>query len=366
MSAQAWAQQETDIYSQIEEQLDAVGRDELMAQVPEATRELMESEDLYDMNFQSLLELTPGRFFSSLWRMFLDELQKPMRVLAAMLGIVLLCSLLESLRAGSFQEPLSGVFQTVSVLCVLTSIAMPILDCIIKTSAAIKSVAVFMLSFIPIFSAAMISAGQPVSGSTYSMFLMGACQLVAQVVSQTLIPLMSVYLAVAICGSFVPELKVVSAVGGIKIAINWVMGFILTVFVALLSIQNILSHSADSVTVRATKFLISSLVPVAGGVLSEAFTAAQGCLKLVKTTVGVYGIVVALLTFLPILLQVTIWMAITRITAVASDVMGVTRVSDILRSSASVLGMLICAVMCFGLLVIVSTGIVMAIGAGGS
>ena len=367
LPAEAWAAQdmESSVHSQLEEQLDAVGRDELMAQVPEATRKLMESEELYDMSFKSLIGMTPGRFFSTLWRIFLDGLKKPIRALGTMLGIVLLCSLLESLRAGSFQEALSGVFQTISVLCILTSIAMPVLDCIMKVSATIKNVALFMLSFIPIFSAAMVSAGQPISGSTYSIFLMGVCQLVAQVISQTLIPLMSVYLAISICGSFVPDLKVVSAVGGIKTAINWAMGFMLTVFVALLSIQSILSYSADGVTVKATKFLIASLVPVAGSVLSDAFTAAYGCLRLVKTTIGVYGIIVVLLTFLPILLQVTIWMAITRVIAVASDVMGITRVSDILRSSANVLGMLISVVLCFGLLVVVSTGVVMAIGTGG-
>jgi stage III sporulation protein AE len=242
---------------------------------------------------------------------------------------------------------------------------MPIIDCIVKTSATIKSAATFMLSFIPIFSAAMVSAGQPITGSTYSIFLMGICQLVAQVVSQTLIPLMAVYLAVSICGSFVPDLNIASAINGLKTGVNWAMGFMLTVFVALLSIQSMLSHSADGVTVKATKFLITSLVPVAGNVLSEAFIAAQGSLRLLKTTVGAYGIMVSLLTFLPVFLQVAIWRAIAGIISVAGDVMGLKRVSAILKGCAFVLGMLMSALLCFAFLMIVSTSVVMAIGMGG-
>ena len=353
-----------DIYTLLEEQLDAIGRDELMDQVPEATRELMQGEDLYDLSFGSLLQLTPDRFFGALWRMFLHEIHTPIRVFATMVGIILLCTLLESLRLGSFDEPLSGVFQTVSVLCILTSIAMPILDCILKTSSTIRSAATFMLSFIPIFSAAMVSSGRPISGSTYSIFLMGVAQLVSQVIAQTLIPLMAIYLAICICGSFVPDLNIVAAVSGIKTAVAWIMGFLLTVFVALLSIQSILSHTADGVTVRATKFLITSLVPVAGNILSEAFMATQGCLRLLKTTVGVYGIVVAIFTFMPLLIHVGVWMAITRAVAVISDVMGVARVSAILRSCGSVLGVLLSVVLCFALLLIVSTGVVMVIGMG--
>ncbi|MDR2909313.1 MAG: stage III sporulation protein AE [Oscillospiraceae bacterium] len=351
-----------DLSAQINEQLGAIGRDELMNRVPGEARELMEESGVYELDWRTMLELTPGRFFPVLFSMAMRTLTEPIRALAVMLGVVLLCSLLETLRAGSFQTALSGAFQTVSVLCILTSVAMPILDCVMKTAATIRTAASFMLGFIPIFSAAMISAGQPVSGSTYSIFLMGVCQAVSQAVAQTLIPLMAVYLAVCICGSFVPELNISAAAGGIRTAVTWAMGFMLTIFVALLSIQSMLSHSADGVTVKATKFLITSMVPMAGGVLSEAFMAAQGCLKLVKTTIGAYGIIVAIFTFLPVFLQAAAWLLITRITAAAADVMSIPRVAGILRNCGNVLGMLISAILCFSLLMIVSTSVVMAVG----
>ena len=351
--------------AQVSEQLEALGRSELMGWVPGEAREYLEEIALYDLSFANLMQLTPGRFFPALWRIFLDGLTGPLRALGAMMGIVLLCALLETLRSATWENTLSGVFQTVSVLCILTFIARPILDLIVSTTATIREAAMFMMGFIPLFSAAMISAGQPVSGATYSLFLMGACQLVAQVVAQTLLPMMSIYLAICICGAFVPDLKIVEAAQGIRTAVGWVMGLLLTVFVALLSIQSILSQSADGVSVRATKFLIGSLAPVVGSVLSDAYMAAQGSLRLLKTTVGVYGIVVALFIFLPILMRISAWYLITRLVAMAGDIAGAGRVSIILRSCANVLGLLISAILCFALLFIVSTGIVMSTGVGG-
>ena len=221
-----------------------------------------------------------------------------------------------------------------------------------------------MLSFIPMFSAAMISAGQPATGAAYNLFLLTACQVVSQVVAQTFIPMMAVYLAFCICGSFVPELNVASVASGIRSMVSWAMGLLLTIFVALLSIQSMLSHGADGVGVKAAKFLINSLVPAVGSILSDAYMAAQGALRLVKTTVGAYGIVVALFTFLPTFLYVAVWYLITRVVALAGDVVGAERVSGILKACSNVLGLLIAAIFCFALLIIISTSVVMIAGLG--
>lgn len=352
------------VLEQLEEQLDALGKDELMESVPEEARVWLEETDLYELDFKKLMELTPGKFFPALWQMFLNTLKKPLRTLAAMLGVILLCALLEATRTTVAEGALSGVFQTVSVLCILTAVATPILDCIVKTTAVIREASVFMMGFVPMFAAAMVSAGQPVTGATYNLFLITACQVVSQVVAQTLIPLMSIYLAFCICGAFVPELNIQSVAGGIKSVVSWAMGLILTIFVGLLSIQSMLSHGADGATVKATKFLINSLVPAVGGILSDAYIAAQGCLRLLKTTVGAYGIVVALFTFLPTLLYVVTWYLLTRLVAMAGDLVGAGRIAGVLRSCSNVLALLLAAIVCFALLVIVSTGVVMVTGLG--
>jgi len=348
----------------VDEQLDALGRNDLMGFVPREARQYLEGVELYDLRLETLMQLTPGRFFPALWQMFTSALVRPLRTLAAMLAIILLCALLETLRTAAWENTLSSVFQTVSVLCILTFIAHPILDLIMDTTNTIREAATFMIGFIPLFTAALVSAGQPVTGATYSLFLMGACQLVAQVVAQTLIPLMSIYLALCICGAFVPDLNIVQAAGGIKTAVSWALGLLLTIFVALLSIQTMLSSGADGVSVRATKFLIGNLVPMVGSVLSDGYMAAQGYLRLLKTTVGVYGIVVAMFILLPTLIRVTIWYLLTRLVAMVGEIAGAGKVSIILRSCSNVLGVLISAILCFALLFIVSTGIIMSTGMG--
>lgn len=345
-------------------QLDALGRDELMDSVPEEARELMEESGVYDLSVSNLLHLSPREFFRAVWNAFVRQLGAPARTLGSILGIILLCLLLNGVRQAAWDGALTQVFGTVSVLCVVLSVAKPILDCIAATTQAIRDASFFMASFVPVFSAALMASGQPATGAAYNVYLFSACQVVGQAASQTLVPLLSAYLALCIVGALVPEINIASAAAMVKNVASWALGLICTLFIALLSVQTLVSTGADSATTKTAKFMLGSFVPVVGGALSEAFSAAQGCLRLIKTSVGVYGIVAAIFTFLPVLLNAIVWYAVANLGVVVGDIAGVPAVATVLKACSAVLGILIAIILCYALLLIVSTAIVLATGTG--
>lgn len=348
----------------LDEQFDALGRAELESQVPEQARDFMRANDTLALSPTSLLQLSPANFFRTIWDLIVNEVAKPIRALAAILGILILCALLGGLKTAAGENSLSQIFSTVSILCVLTSVIKPIFACVTDTSSAIKDIALFMLSYIPMFASALTASGSPITGASYNLLLLTACQTVSQVVSQMLVPLMGLYLAFCVIGSLVPELNISSATGAIKTIICWALGFFLTIFVGLFSVQTMVAQSSDTVAIKATKFMIGSFVPVIGSALSDAYSAAQGCFKLIKTTVGAYGVIVTIATFLPVLIRTLCWYMVTNLAAIVGDILNVPRVSSILKSCGSVLGILTAIIFCFALLLIVSTTVVMVTSLG--
>ena len=139
----------------------------------------------------------------------------------------------------------------------------------------------------------------------------------------------------------------------------------LTIFVGLLGIQGLVGSSADNITMKTTRFLIGSFVPVVGGALSEAFSTAQGCIRLLKTTVGVYGVLAFVMTFLPILLETVLWLWTVNIAAAVSELLEAGNMAKMLKASASVLSILISLVLCFALLMIITTTMMLLMGTGG-
>lgn len=77
---------------------------------------------------------------------------------------------------------------------------------------------------------------------------------------------------------------------------------------------------------------------------------------------GGFGILVAAVTFLPVLLKTTAWYLMVHLASLAGDLLGTRQLSTVLRACASVLGLLIAIVFCFALLVIISTSIMLVMG----
>ena len=63
-----------------------------------------------------------------------------------------------------------------------------------------------------------------------------------------------------------------------------------------------------------------------------------------KTTVGAFGILAALLTFLPVLLQTALWYFTVNITSAVGEMLGVKQVASILKSASATLGVLIAVI----------------------
>lgn len=356
---------ESTLQEQFEEQLEASGADELIENAPEQVKESLYDLGLDTISFQKILSLSPKEFIPY----FIDQVQaviaRPVKLLAIVVGIIVLCALMNALKQSMAEDKLKEVFQVVSILCICAAVITPVIDCISKTGKTIFDCSNFLISFVPVLSGVMTAGGQIVTATSYQVFLFWAAELVSVIVSRTLVPFLGIYLAIAITSSMNTEFRLDKIADSLKSFICWSLGGLLTVFVGILSIQGIVASSADTVSLKATKFLISSVVPVVGGALSDALGSVQSCVKLLKTSVGAYGIIIAVMTFLPLLIESISWLLVTKISQVVAEFLGVGGVTPVLKATSSVLGIILAIILCFMMLIIITTTIMMLLGTGG-
>ncbi|MEG1631570.1 MAG: hypothetical protein RR423_04850 [Hydrogenoanaerobacterium sp.] len=348
----------------IKEQLDSVGGAELFDNTPQDAKELLHNMGVDDIDYKKLLSLNPIDFFKALLNIFIDFLHKPLVILASVIGVSVLCALIESLNVSIGQKGISDVFNVTAVLCACTAVVNPIVEAVRMTAAAIQSCADFILSFIPVFVSLVAVGGQPVSATTYNAFLLLIAEIISKITATKLVPIITIYLAFCIVSAFSPNMNLLGAAESAKTVVIWVLGLIVTVFVGLLGVQSMVASGADTVAVKAGKFLVGSFVPVVGKALADAFATAQGCLRLLKTTVGVYAVFVAALTFMPSFLQTLLWYFACSLGAAISDVLGVKQMSRVLKACGTALSLLIAILVFIALLFIVSITIMLITGMG--
>ncbi len=345
--------------------LDSIDTDRLRSQIPDQAQNMLEQNGLDEIGTEGIASLTPAKLFAMAKNYIGGQVRRPLASLSTIAAIVILAAFLDGMKnAATDQSTLGPVFSLTSSLAVCAAIAGPVIGCITDTASAIRDSANFMLSFVPVFSGVLTAGGQPLTATTYNIFLFWACQVVSQITATTIVPLMGIYLAFCIVAAAAPGLGISSVASMLKSLVNWAMGLMLTVFVSLLTIQSMVSSSGDTVTVKTAKFLIGSFVPVVGGALSDAFATAQGCIHLLKTTLGAYGIIVSAVIALPTLLRVLLWYLTVNLSSVLSELLGLPSIGALLKSVSYTLGMLLAMLLCFALLIIISTSLIVVIGQG--
>lgn len=110
---------------------------------------------------------------------------------------------------------------------------------------------------------------------------------------------------------------------------------------------------------RTAKFIIGSSVPVAGGVLSEALGTLTASMSLLKSTVGIYGVVICCLIFLPIIIELVLWRITLWIADFVSLQFSLTKISGLLQSLDTVLSVLIGIILLTAAMFIISLSVVM-------
>lgn len=347
---------EEDIYKQ---QFESGVGDKIYEGMPSETLEFLEENEMSPENHEWVFKITPQNVFTHIFSFLKEGIKAPLVACLSILAIVLVSAAVSSNEMGG---SVSKVTQYATVLSSAAVICVPVFSVVTAAANAMRGSTVFMTSFVPTFAVIVASNGAAATAASMSALLLGATQVVNYISNFAVMPLMSGYLSISIASSVSPILDKSGIADGIKKMSFWIMALLTTVFVGILSIQTAVSSSADTLTVKTAKFLIGSSVPVAGTALAEALTTVTASVGLLKSSVGIYGVVACVVIFLPLLIELFLWRVGLNITSAVSDLFSVGKISALLRSVDSVISVLMGIVLLTLAMFVISLAVVITMG----
>ena len=120
-----------------------------------------------------------------------------------------------------------------------------------------------------------------------------------------------------------------------------VLSAILILFVSYLTVSGAIAGTADAATVKAAKFTMSSMVPVVGGILSDAAETVLASAGLPKNAVGVFGMLVVLGMCVAPFLQLGIHYLVYKLTAALSATVSGGRVAGLIDQIGGAFGLVL-------------------------
>ena len=337
------------------------GRDRLEQAVPPEASAALEDENITPDNSGAATISLAGAL-EYIKELLYRNAAAPLRLLAALCGVILLCGLSSGLSDNA--DRLSGVFTTVGVLAGSGMIVAAVSDVLNNTLELLSAASIFITTFIPIFAGVLSVMGRTATASAINTVTLAATQLFSQLAVNFLAPLSGAILGLSIAGAIHPQLDLGKLGELVKKIVVWILGLIMTVFMSILSMQTFVTNSADSVLIRTAKFAVSSGVPIVGGTISDAVSTVHGSLSLIKSSVGTYGMAAAAAIVLPTLINVVCYRMSLSTAEALSDIFGVKELSSLLKSCSSIMSIIQAVIVCFLLLNTIAAVIMLAIGGG--
>ena len=345
-----------DIYNS---QYEQSGADALVQELTPEVKKQLKDIGITSPSWQELNSMSFFDIFGSIMNTIQQQSVTPLNCVVKIMGVVMLVALINSVKSSLGSSSLTAVLNSVATLTVSIILIQPVCQTIEYSTTIIKLSADFMLVFIPVMAGIMLTMGQSLQAAGSYTMVMGAGTAVSQISNNILVPLLNTFLGISVVSGISQRVNLNGFCELVNKVLKWVLTFTMSVFTAILTMQSIISSSADSAGVKATRFAISSFVPLVGGALSEAYQTVRGCMGMLKSGVGVFAILATGTIYLP---ACVLWLVAINIAIALAGVFDMGDIIKLLKSVTTVINSLIAILLCCMIIFIVSSAIMLMVG----
>lgn len=295
----------------IDEQLDSGENSQITDNVikyySEESKDLFpdfEPEKIISQAAKGDMKLNVSNILNSIVKYLFKEIYVNIDILIKIIILSILCAILKNLQNSFLSESVGELaffvcyIVIVSVLMVSFSTAMNMCNSIIDDMVS------FMHAIIPLLITLLVSAGSISSASMFQPLLVMLVEIGATMIKNFFIPLIFIVTVLNIVNNISDKIQLTRLSGFLKQVCGWGLGVILTVFIAIVTIQGSMGSVVDGVTSKTAKFAIGTFIPVVGKYLADAADTVIGCTLVIKNASGLIAMIGIILICLAPLLKI--------------------------------------------------------------
>lgn len=302
------------------EELDELQRSSIDTDaLEEAAPEILEGVDA--LGLTDLTEVV-GRLKDQVTGSIGAILRSSVRSGALLLLIVLLCSLADSLSG--LGEGMSTQTVRLAGAGAVALVALSDMSSLIGLGReTIEQLSAFTTILMPTMTTAAAASGSAVSAPVKQAATLLFSNLLTSLVSSLLLPMTLGYAALCIACAALGSGRLQPLCKLLRWAVMTILTGILLVYTGYLTISGAVATTADAAAVKAAQMAISGFVPVVGSILSDATGAVLSGASLLRSSIGIFGVIgvlgFCLVPFLRLGVQFLLYKLVAALSAALSD-----------------------------------------------
>ncbi|WP_168190046.1 stage III sporulation protein AE [Caloramator sp. E03] len=217
------------------------------------------------------------------------------RLFVELLFIGILCAVLQNIQNAFDSQGISKIAYYVCYLIMVIIIIKSLMLSMNIGKKAIDDMIEFTNALMPALIVLLAAVGGFVSAATLDPILMFVIKITSDIIRDLIIPITMVIVMLNIVNNLSDELKISKLADLVRQINLWILGFIMTIFTAVVTIRSNTSATFDEVAVKSAKFAVDNFIPVVGKCLSDAVTTVAGYSLILKDAVSVAGLIILFL-----------------------------------------------------------------------
>lgn len=310
---------------ELQQVLDSMDND-LKEYIPEVDIKMFMTKIINGESIISLQDVVNGA-----GKYFFKEVVANWNILGQIVVLSAIYAVLSNLQS-AFENDVVG--KLANNVCFLVIIAITIKSFMIAIdlgTETIDTMVTFMQVLLPILLTILIALGGVTTSAFFHPVLLGAIGFIGTIIKSVVLPLILFSAVLAIVNNLSSKVQVTKLAGLLKQSAVVILGFVLTTFIGIISIQGITASTVDGVTIRTAKFAVDKFIPVVGGFLSDAMDTVIGYSLLLKNGIGVIGLIFIFFICLAPMLKIIALIAIYKICSAIIEPIAKSQLADCLN-----------------------------------
>lgn len=344
--------------SNIDEYSEEFDYESFLSELDGDTIHILSEIGITEISFESVFSVSFGKIFTALFNILEESLKEPLRFLLISTGVMMMTSLMSSSVKNA---------QTVQLVgggALALSIAVPVARVVSGSFSVLEILGAFTTAFSGVLCSIISLSGGVISGIAYSSVTVFFNGMFSGLLSGFAKPVINSMCSLGFLSCF-DVMGLTSRFSGIiKKIFLFLISFIGTVFSGLVTLKGVLSEGADNLATRSVRFVVGRSLPVVGGTVSETYSALISSLSLIKSTVGVFGIITVTVIVMPTLLRLIMWSLSIEISISLFEIYGLESSKGLFTALKDALVLLIATIIMVTTIFIVSVGVVITLKGG--
>jgi stage III sporulation protein AE len=317
-----------------DEQADLAGTDSLVQELPSDVQNALsdisptESTDFWG-KFKSI-------FFDALGGSD-GALKSGLALCASLLGIMMLCAIVNVQPT----KDITGATNIAGALAICAACIASFHSTINLAMDMVRSLTDYSTFLLPAMASATAMSGGLTSASALYAGTVLFSNILMQLISKLLLPVIYFYLAVATAEAAMANDMLTQLREFIGWLISKSLRIILYIFTAYMTLTGVISGTADATSVRTMKAAVSTMVPVVGSILSDSSDTLLAGAALLKNSIGIFGMIAVIALCITPFLRVGIQYILLKTTSAVSGIVGMKSHVSLMKNFSAAMGYLL-------------------------